>query len=103
MTTRWASTYLMIKRLCEMRESIGKLSLLSPELYISLAMWLIFEDICSVLEILHSVIVNLQAKSLTPRAFLKKRCALKQILQKREARLAQKNGHINRKRKEALW
>ena len=58
MTTRWASTYLMIKRLLELRESIGELSLLSPELHISLAMWSSLEDIGSVLEIPYSVTVT---------------------------------------------
>ena len=38
MTTRWAPTYLMIKRLLELRESTRELSLLSPELHILLAM-----------------------------------------------------------------
>ena len=37
--TRWGSTYLMIKRLLELRESIEELSLLSAELHISLTMW----------------------------------------------------------------
>ena len=102
MTTRWASTYLMIKRLLELRESIGELSLLSPELHISLAMWSSLDDIGSVLEMPYSVTVNLQAESLTPGAFLKEWCALKRILHKRETRLAEEIVSSMEKREEAL-
>ena len=93
MTTRWASTYLMIKRLLELRESIGELSLLSPELHILLAMWSSLEDIGSVLEMPYSVTVNLQVESLTPGAFLKEWCALKRILYKREQDSRKKLSH----------
>ena len=66
MTTKWGSTYLMIKRLLELRESIEELSLLSAEFVISLAMWSSLEDICSVLEMPYSATINLQTKSLMP-------------------------------------
>ena len=102
MTTRWASTYLIIKRLLEQQESIGELSLLSPELHISLAIWSTLEDMPSVLEMPYSVIVNLQAESLTPGAFLKEWCALKQILHKRETRLVHEIVTSKEKREEAL-
>ena len=72
MTTRWGSTYLMIKRFLELRESIEELSLLSAEFDISLAMWSSLEDICSVLEMPYSATINLRTESLTPGAFLKK-------------------------------
>ena len=45
MTTRWGSTYLMIKRLLELLEFIEELSLLSAEFHISLAMRSSLEDI----------------------------------------------------------
>ena len=102
MTTRWASTYLMIKSLLELREPIEELGLLSPELHISLAMWLSLEDIRSVLEMPYSVTVNLQVESLTLAAFLEEWCALKRILHKRETRLAQEIVTSMEKRKEAL-
>ena len=76
MTTRWGSTYLMIKRLLELRESIEVLSLLSAEFDISLAMRPSLKDICSVLEMPYSATMHLQTESLTPGAFLKKWCAL---------------------------
>ena len=101
-TTRWASTYLMIKRLFELRESIGELSLLSLELHISLAMCSSLEDMRSVLEIPYSVTVNLQAESLTSEAFLKEWCALKRLLHKRETRLAQEIVTSMEKREEVL-
>ena len=63
MTTRWGSTYLMIKRLLELGESIEELSLLSAEFDISLAMWSSLEDICSVLEMPYSATINLQTES----------------------------------------
>ena len=69
MTTRWASTYLTIKRLLEQQESIGELSLLFPEFNLSLAMGSSLEDMSSVLEMPYSVAVNLQAEPLTPGAF----------------------------------
>ena len=72
MTTRWGSTYLMIKCLLELRESIEKLNLLSAEFDISLAMWSSLEDICSVVEMPYSATMYLQTKSLMPGAFLKK-------------------------------
>ena len=102
MTTRWASTYLMIKRLLELQESIEELSLLSPELHILLAMWSSLEDIGPVLEMPYSVTVNLQAKSLMPGAFFKEWCALQRILHKRETRLAQEIVSLMEKRKEVL-
>ena len=102
MTTKWALTYLMIKRLLELRESIRELRLLAPELDISLAMWSTLEDIRSVLEIPYSVTVNVQAESLSPGAFLKEWCALKRILHKRETRLAQEIVTSMEKREEAL-
>ena len=49
----------------------------------------------------YSVTVNLQAESLTPGAFLKEWCALKQILLKRETRLAQEIVKSMEKREEA--
>ena len=102
MTTRWGSTYLMIKRLLELRESIEELSLLSAEFDISLAMWSSLEDICSVLEMPYSATINLQTESLTPGAFLKEWCALKRILHKRETRLAQEIVTSMEKREETL-
>ena len=102
MTTNWGATYLMIKRLLELRESIEELSLLSAEFDISLAMGSSLEDICSVLEMPYSATINLQTESLTPGAFLKEWCALKQILHKRETRLAQEIVTSMEKREETL-
>ena len=102
MTIRRASTYLLIKHLLELRESIGESSLLSPKLHISLAMWSSIEDMRSVLEMTYSVTVNLQAESLTPGGFLKEWCALKQILHKRGTRLAQEIVTSMEKREEVL-
>ena len=70
-TARRGSTYLMIKRLFEMLESIKKLSMLFAEFDISLAMWSSFEDICSVLEMPYSATINLRTESSTPGALLK--------------------------------
>ena len=92
----------MIKRLLEVREYIGELNLLSPELHISLAMWSSLEDMRSVLKMPYSVIVNLQTESLTPGAFLLEWCAFKQILHKRETRLAQEIVTSIEKREQAL-
>ena len=102
MTSRWGSTYLMIRRLLELRESTEELSLLSAEFDISLAMWSSLEDICSVLEMPYSAIINLHTESLTPGAFLKERCSLKRILRKRETRLAQEIVTLTEKREESL-
>ena len=79
----------MTKCLLKLRESIKELSLLSAELHISFALWSSLEDIRSVIERPYSVTINLQAESLTPKAYLKEWCTLKQILHKRETRFAQ--------------
>ena len=102
MITRWGSTYLMIKRLSELREFIEELSLLSAEFDISLAVWSSLEDICSVVEMPYSATMYLQTEFLPPGAFLKKWCALKRILHKREIRLAQEIVTSMEKREETL-
>ena len=65
-------------------------------------MWSSLEDICSVFKIPYSATINLQTESLTPGAFLKEWCALKQILHERETRLAQEIVASKEKRQKIL-
>ena len=87
--TCWGSTFLMIQRLFELRNSIEELGVLSSDLHISATMWSILPELFGVLEMPYSVTVKIQAESLTSDGFMKEWCSLKCTLSKKERRLAQ--------------
>ena len=86
--TRWGSTYLMIKRLLELRNSIEELGVLSPEFLLSTATWSSLNKLLSVLEGPYAVTLKLQAEDLTSGVFMKKWCSLKHILRGKQTSLA---------------
>ena len=88
MATRWGSTYLMIKRFLELRNSIEELGVVSPELHLSSTTWSSLEELLSVLEVPYAVTLKLQAENLTSGVFMKEWCSLKHTLHKKQTPLA---------------
>ena len=82
---RWGSTFLMIQCLFELQNSIEELGVLSSHLHISAAMWFTLQELFGVLEMPYSVIVKIQAESLTSGGFMKEWCSLKRTLSKKKA------------------
>ena len=69
MPTRWASTYLMFKRLVELKEIVQDLA--AREVHLTPHEWSEVERMASLLEIPYHATLNLQTEKLTPGDFLK--------------------------------
>ena len=83
MATRWGSTYLMIKRFLELRDSIEELDVVSPELHLPSTTWSSLEKLLSVLEVPYAVTLKFQEENLTSGVFIKEWCSLKHTLHKK--------------------
>ena len=88
--TRWGTTYLMIKRLLELRNSIEELGVLSPEFHLSTVTWSSLNELLSVLEGPYAVTLKLQAEDLSSGVFMKEWCSLKHTLRGKQISLALK-------------
>ena len=86
MATPWGSTYLMIKRFLELRDSIEELGVVS--LHLSSTTWSSLEELLFVLEVPYAVTLKLQAENLTSGVFMKEWCSLKHTLHKKQTPLA---------------
>ena len=101
--TRWGSTYLMIKRLLELRNSIKKLGVLSPEFHLSTATWSSLNELLSVLEGPYAVALKLQAEDLISEVFMKEWCSLKHTLRGKPTSLALEILRAMEKREKSLF
>jgi len=103
MATRWGSTYLMLMRILELRESIEELAVLAPELHLSSTTWSSLEELLSVLEMPYNVTLKLQAENLTSGGFMKEWCSLKHTLTKKKITLASEILKSMEKREKSLF
>lgn len=103
MPTRWGSTFLMAKRLLELKDHVQDLAAAASDLLLSDANWRKLEELATTLKMPYDVTVRLQSAAITPGSFLKEWTALKSILNKQESTLAQSIENSMDRREEKLF
>lgn len=103
MATRWGSTYLMIKRLLQLKELVQDLAAASPELVLGEEDWEKLDALATTLQQPYDVTIRLQSANITPGSFLKEWSALKKFLQKQTTPLAIPIASSMERREEMLF